>query len=409
MNKLRYITADLVELCFDANKMAFVSGPRQVGKTTMAKTILAERGAGAYFNWDETVFRRLWTKNPSLVIPMQENTTKPLVILDEIHKAKLWKRSIKGIYDTLVIPCDILVTGSARLDVYRKGSDSLLGRYHHFRLHPFSFSELTNHSVEINPETLLDDLFHNTLSGNSDNVELLGLLEAFGPFPEPLNGQTERKLKLWQRGRLERLIREDLRDLSRIPELSQVEMLASLIPERVGYPLNMNSMREDLEVSFNTVKRWLNYLKTLYYHYEIKPYHKSLPRTLKKEGKLYLWDWSEVDDPGARFENLIGSHLLKYCDYLHDTGYGDFSLRYIKNKEKREIDFLLIKDGKPWFPVEVKLNDEQPSPNWPIFMPYLKCKRAIQVIRKQGVFKIIQEEGYELLIISADLFLRYLI
>src|SRR3989338_5371896 len=281
----RYIASDINAVCFAAGKMAFVSGPRQCGKTTMAKSLLKQRGVGAYYSWDEVKFRRQWTKDPSGILPKMEHDEKPLIVLDELHKAKLWKRNLKGLYDTDGEAYDILVTGSARLNVYRKGSDSLMGRYYNFRLHPFS-------------------------------VEKLDLLFKFGPFPEPLFSANQRTLNLLQRNRIEKIIREDMRDLSRLPELSQVEMLASLLPERASQPLSIKSLSEDIEVSYTTIKRWLNYLNELYYCYNLKPFMKSLPRAIKKEGKLYLWDWSEVNNPGARFENLIASHLLKYCDYL---------------------------------------------------------------------------------------------
>lgn len=387
--------------------MAFISGPRQVGKTTMAKNMLLKRGVGHYYNWDETKFRRVWSQDPSSTIPIS-GVKKPLVIYDEIHKVKLWKRTIKGIYDTLERPCDILVTGSARLDVYRKGSDSLLGRYHHFRLHPFSLHEVVSNKNAFVPGQLLEALFQRSKRSQKAHGECIRQLFEFGPFPEPFVSQSKRKLTLWQRTRLERLVREDLRDISRLQELSQVELLAALLPERVASPLSINGLSRDLEAAYNTVKLWLDYLRSLYYCYEVKPYFKSLPRSIKKEGKLYLWDWSEVEDEGARFENMVGSHLLKYCHFLHDTGYGAFDLRYVRNKEKKEIDFLLLKDRRPWFPVEVKLSDDKPSPNWDIFMPYLGCKKAIQVTMAHGVYQIHRRDGYELLIISADNFFQYL-
>lgn len=410
MKDPRYLMKDIQELCFNANKMAFISGPRQAGKTTMAKEFLKARDSdGHYYNWDETKFRRMWAKDPASVVPIHESIEKPLVVLDEIHKAKLWKRNIKGIYDTLKSPCDILVTGSAKLNVYRKGSDSLMGRYYHMRLHPFSLAELMGKSEIIEPDHVIDHIFSDSIKTSKKTYELLEALIKFGPFPDPFFSQSTRKLNLWRRSRIEKLVREDLRDISRLPELSHVEMLVSLLPERVGSPLSINALREDLEVAHTTVQRWLKYLNELYYHFEVKPYHKSIPRALKKEGKLYLWDWSEVTDPGAQFENLIASHLLKYCHYLTDTGFGEFKLHYLRNKEKEEIDFLIVKDKKPWLPIEVKLNDEQPSRNWSPFMKYIKCKRAIQVTLKNNQFKIVKESGFDLLIISADRFLQYLV
>ena len=154
-----------------------------------------------------------------------------------------------------------------------------------------------------------------------------------------------------------RIVREDLRDLSRIPELSKIEMLISLLPERVASPLSLTSLKENLETSYDTVKRWMIYLKELYYHFEIKPWSKNISRSLRKEGKMYLWDWSEVKDEGARFENMVASHLLKTCHYWTDTGEGHFQLFYLKTKEKKEIDFLIVRDGKPWLPIECKLNN----------------------------------------------------
>ncbi len=409
MRNIRYLQQDIQELCFDSNKMAFISGPRQAGKTTMAKNMLQVRGEENYYNWDEIKFRRLWTKDPSLIIPATVTKKKPLVVLDEIHKAKLWKRNLKGVYDTMATDCDILVTGSAKLNVYRKGSDSLLGRYHHFRLHPFSLSELLHNKYFQEPDNLITALFQNLCPDTKRKNEYIAALMKFGGFPEPLFSQSSRKLNLWQRNRLERLVREDLRDLSRIPELSQVEMLTSLMPERASNPLSIQSLSEDIEVSYNTVKNWLRHLAELYYHFEIKPYSKSLPRSIKKEGKLYLWDWSEIQDQGARFENLIASHLLKYCHYLTDTGYGKFELRYLRTKEKKEIDFLLLKDNHPWLPLEIKLNNHTPSQNWDAFMNYLPCDKAIQIVEKSNVFHIAKQGAYEILIISASNFLSYLI
>lgn len=410
MTYRRYIEQAIDEICFDANKMAFVSGPRQCGKTTMAKQILKKRGVGEYFNWDETKFRRQWTKDPHLILPSTKiKKKKPLLVLDELHKAKLWKRTLKGLYDSQNSHVDILVTGSARLNVYRKGSDSLLGRYYHFRLHPFSLAELMDEGKLILPDTLIEDLFTNNGSSGKHAQNLLTQLNEFGPFPEPFLSANSRTLNLWRRNRIEKIIREDLRDLSRLPELSQVEMLASLLPERAANPLSIKSLSEDLEVAYTTTKRWLNYLNELYYFYSVKPYAKSLARSIKKESKLYLWDWTEIDDPAARFENLVASHLLKYCNYLTDTGYGDLELRYLRNKEKFEIDFLILKNKKPWLPIEVKLSDENPSQNWAAFMNQLGLQHGIQIIAKPKVQKIHDFANYKILVISAADFLQLLI
>ncbi|OGT40607.1 MAG: hypothetical protein A3E81_03760 [Gammaproteobacteria bacterium RIFCSPHIGHO2_12_FULL_36_30] len=389
--------------------MAFVSGPRQCGKTTMAKSLLKQRGVGAYYSWDEVKFRRQWTKDPSGILPKMEHDEKPLIVLDELHKAKLWKRNLKGLYDTDGEAYDILVTGSARLNVYRKGSDSLMGRYYNFRLHPFSVAELLKEKYFLEPDYLIQALLSQHKTSSRESIEKLDLLFKFGPFPEPLFSANQRTLNLWQRNRIEKIIREDMRDLSRLPELSQVEMLASLLPERIAQPLSIQSLSEDCEVAYTTIKRWLNYLNELYYCYNLKPFMKSLPRAIKKEGKLYLWDWSEVNNPGARFENLIASHLLKYCDYLTDSGVGNFELRYARNKEKQEIDFIILRDKKVFLPIEAKISDEQPSHIWSKFLTQLNCDVGIQVVMKPNIYKIHSYDNKKILLISANDFLKYLI
>ena len=204
----RYLQSIISKTCFTAGKMAFVSGPRQCGKTTMAKTLLKKRKAGAYYNWDETTFRKLWTKNPALILPTLKKT-KSLILLDELHKAKLWKRNLKGLYDTQQGLHDILVTGSARLNVYKKGGDSLLGRYYHFRLHPFSVAELLKEAEALLPDQLIKAIFHAQPEHSKKAERYFEQLLKFGPFPEPLFSANKNTLNLWQRNRIEKIMRED--------------------------------------------------------------------------------------------------------------------------------------------------------------------------------------------------------
>ena len=404
--KTRYLQVSLEQLCFSSHKMAFVSGPRQCGKTTMAKLLLAQRSSGLYRNWDDVVFRRQWVKNPSAIVPAPKKNATPLIVLDEIHKAKGWKQALKGVFDTLTQPADILVTGSARLSVYKKGSDSLTGRYFHFRMHPLTLGELES-TDSLAPDDVLSALFHRTQRPTKATLSAFDALLKFGGFPEPLLGQNERKARLWRRNRIDTVIREDVRDLTRIPELGRIEMLAALLPERVGSLFSMTSLRENLEVSFDTVRRWTDLLKDLYYVHEIKPHHESIVRSLRKEGKIYMWDYGEVPEPAARFENMIANHLLKACHLWTDTGEGTFELRYLRNKEKQEIDFLIVRDKHPWLPVEVKRADEDPSPNWRRFLPALKCRRALQLVAKPGVWREYTIGDTHLTVASASEALSY--
>ncbi|MBL8027885.1 MAG: ATP-binding protein [Fibrobacteres bacterium] len=407
MSKIRYLTKAIEELSFSDHKMAFLAGPRQCGKTTLSKMMLSDRGYGNYNNWDDTNFRRAWTKNPNSVIP-ETNNKIPLIILDEIHKAKMWKRNLKGIFDTLTSPADILVTGSARLNIYKKGSDSLQGRYFSYRLHPFTLREMET-PKNISSDELIDNIFSDSITYTAAQRQNYETIFRFGGFPEPLFAQNTAKARLWRRGRIEKVVHEDIRDLSNIPELSRIDMMVSLMPERIGSLFSLNSLREDLEVSYDTVKRWYNLLCELYYSFTIRPYTKKIVRALKKEGKSYLWDFAEITNEASRFENLVACHLLKSCNYWTDIGEGTFELYYLRNKEKEEIDFLITKDGVPWLPIEAKLNDKEPTSSWKKFLSYIPCKRGIQIIHDSNYRKVHKIGNAEILIISADRLLQYFI
>jgi predicted AAA+ superfamily ATPase len=259
------------------------------------------------------------------------------------------------------------------------------------------------------PETFMDGVRNRTRNARKEWAEHFGNLMRFGGFPEPLLSQDERRARLWRRGRTEKVIREDLRDLSRIPELGRIEMLASLLPEKVGSLFSYSSLRVDLEVGHETVKRWVTLLQELYYLYEIKPFQGSVSRSLKKEGKIYLWDYGEVQEKPARFENLVASHLLKACHFWTDTGEGDFSLHFVRNKEKQEIDFLVVRDGKPWMAVEAKAGDSALSPNWKKFLPNWGPILAVQVTASPGNWQWSKVGEREVLVASAPEFLAYLV
>lgn len=384
---VRYIYKDIQDLALKRGKMAFICGPRQVGKTTLAKSFRADVSQFVYKNWDETTFRKMWVKSPNQVehdFALEVIRGQKLLVLDEIHKSKGWKQKLKGIYDVLGDQISVIVTGSARLNVFNRGGDSLMGRYLNFRLHPLSYGEVTKGPI-LDPESWKESLFVKS-SRKYDHSPVSRLLKLSG-FPEPYFSNSEKILKIWRAGRNEKIVREDLRDLSRLLELSQVEMLASLLPSKVGSPLSVQSLREDLEVAHDTVSRWLRYLGELFYFFEIKPWSKSIPRSLKKEGKIYLYDWTEVEDEGAKFENFVACHLLKACHYWTDTGEGQFDLFYLRNKEKQEIDFVIVKDKKPWLCVEAKVSDTQINDLMiQKFLRHTKCP-YVQVVQKNGIWR----------------------
>lgn len=329
----RYLSAsvktDLTE------KMVMVGGPRQVGKTTIALSLLEARGLRhpAYLNWDDPVIRARLLRGE---LPGDQK----LIVLDEIHKHPRWRNLVKGFYDTTGDRISFLITGSARLDYYRKGGDSLQGRYHYYRLHPFSLRE-------INPRPKQSDV---------------DLLMKFGGFPEPLLSADTRAWRRWQRERLSRVVYEDLRDLENVREIGLVELLVEALPERVGSPLSIKNLREDLNVAHETVERWVSILENMYVCFRIPPYGSPKIRAVKKEKKLYLWDWSQVPEEGERFENLVACQLLKYCHFLEDTEGYVMELRFIRDTDRREVDFVVLRDKNPIFAVECKSGEKKLNP-----------------------------------------------
>ena len=375
MLKERYLTAPIVEDL--AKKMVFIGGPRQVGKTTMAQRLVAAHfKESACFNWDKKQDRRQ-------MMAAQWPSNAELIILDELHKFKRWKRFIKGEYDTLKDKHKFIVTGSSRLDIYRKGGDSLQGRYHYYRLHPFSIAEMRHANNQAAP-------FQELPIGPAHQGACLDILEKFGGFPEPLFSQDERTLRRWHNEHHERLLREDIRDIEVIRDLSGMKLLSDMLSSKVGSLLSINNLREDVGVSHRAASRWLDILETFYYHFRIHPYAKTPFRALKKEPKLYLWDWSEVADEPARFENLVASHLLKFVHWLHDREGHKAELRFLRDSAKKEVDFLVTVDEKPWFAVEAKTQDEEVSPTLRSFQERLKIPFAYQVLRKKGIDKSVR-------------------
>lgn len=326
---MRYISD--VTKAFLSKRAVFIGGPRQVGKTTFALALIGPKADSqhpAYLNWD---YGPSATQIRKSQLPLDE----ALLVFDELHKFKMWKRWIKGVIDVEKHRRKIVVTGSARLDLYQKGGDSLFGRYRYIRLHPFSVPELAGKNPAADVERLLK----------------------FGGFPEPLFAADERELKLWQRERLKRLIREDVRDISVIQNLAAIEQLAEMLPERVGNPLSVQSLSEDIQVDHKTIKRWLSVLESMYFCYRISPYGTTKIRAVKKEQKLYLWDWSTIENPGMRWENMVASQLLKYCHWLEDSEGEAMELRFLRDIDRREVDFVVLKNKRPLFAVECKTGE----------------------------------------------------
>ncbi len=309
-------------------KMVFLGGPRQVGKTTLARRLLGKRPG--YLNWDIEEHRE--------AILRRELPVNDLWVFDELHKYRPWRNWLKGLYDGRREGQRILVTGSARLDLYRRGGDSLQGRYHYLRLLPLTVAELA-------------------LDRADDFAQLLHL----GGFPEPFFGGSEIDARRWSREYRTRLIRDDVATLEALQDLGSLEALVLRLPDLVGSPLSINALREDLQVSHKAVASWVQVLERLYAVFRLPPFGAPRLRAVKKEQKHYQFDWSLVRGDGPRFENLVALHLLKWAWFLEDTEGRDVELRFFRNSDGAEVDFVVVEDRQPVLLVECKWGDDEPS------------------------------------------------
>jgi predicted AAA+ superfamily ATPase len=334
--------------------MVFVGGPRQVGKTTLAQAILSSNyPSGRYLNWD-------YDEDRQDILRKQWSADQKLLVFDELHKFPRWKNWIKGIYDVSHESHSFLITGSARLDVYRRGGDSLMGRYHYWRLHPFTLDEV--------PQGI-------------SQKEAYQRLMTVGGFPEPFLDGDERAARRWRRERFDRVLREDIRDLEPVRNIQLLGMFLDMLRNRVGGLITLSNLAGDIQISPKTAKSWLEVLENMYLVFSVRPYTKSLPRAVLKPPKVYFFDNGDViGDEGARFENLIATSLLKRLHYLEDRDGYRYELRYIRDKEGREVDFVIVKDGKIEELIEAKHSDETISRSLVYYAERLKPPKATQIV-----------------------------
>ncbi len=349
-------------------QMAFVSGPRQIGKTTLSKRI---DPVFHYLNWDDTQDRQRIIQGQQFVVDRIGEQPNQLVVFDELHKYADWKNFLKGLFDKYSdLGWKILVTGSSRLDTYRKGGDSLTGRYFHFQMSPLTVAELM-HS-DLPPESVIRQ------PRRIGSDEWAGLL-AFGGFPEPYLKASDRFHRQWSRTRRNQLVHEDIRDLGGAYDASRIAVLAELIQLNATTMLNYSGYARGVRASVESIQRWITLLGQLSYCFVLRPWTRNVSRSIAKEPKIYLVDWSQIDDVGRRNENFVACSLLKAVQGWNDLGLGEFALQFIRTKDKREVDFIVSSDGRPWFLVEVKTSMTRLSPNLEYFQRMTGAKHAFQV------------------------------
>ncbi|MDP6545714.1 MAG: AAA family ATPase [Phycisphaerae bacterium] len=352
-------------------QMAFVTGPRQVGKTTTCRN-----HADSYINWDNIDDREQVLDGPAKLIDHfglnRLSETIPVMLLDELHKYPRWKQFLKGLFDTYADQINIMVTGSSRLDVYRRGGDSLMGRYFLYRMHPFSLAETIYKEIP-DPKRIVR-------APGKVKKQDFDALWTHGGYPEPFLKRDPRFSRRWQSLRSEQLLREDIRDMTHIQQIDQLEMLVKLLADRSSGQLVYSNLARSVRVSVGTIRRWINVLSSFHLGFLIRPWFKNVSRALRKEPKWFLRDWAGIQDPGAKAETFVGCHLLKAVEGWNDMGFGKFQLAYLRDKRRREVDFIVIRDGKPWFLVEVKLQDENISSALKHYQEQTEAPFAFQVV-----------------------------
>ena len=363
----RFLEAHLAE----HRQMAFVSGPRQVGKTTTCRAL-----ADGYVNWDNLDDREQILAGPARLAERfgldHLRATPSVVLFDELHKHPRWKGLLKGFFDTYADQVRILVTDSSRMDTYRRGGDSLMGRYFLFRMHPFSVAECVTQELPDRERVIRP-------AAEIAEAEFTALWE-YGGFPEPFLKRDPGFSRRWQSLRWQQLIREEIRGLAQVNQMDQLETLAKILNDRSTKPIVYSNLAQDIQVSVDTVRRWIDILGGLHLGFRLRPWFRNVTRSLRKEPKWYLRDWAGIEDPGRRSETLVGCHLLKAVEGWTDLGLGDFELAYLRDKSKREVDFVVVRDGNPWFLVEVKHRDKAISPSLAFFQSELKAPHAFQVV-----------------------------
>ncbi|MBI3272992.1 MAG: ATP-binding protein [Planctomycetes bacterium] len=392
-------------------KMVLVAGPRQAGKTTMVRAWLERVGCGPlYYNWDDPRVRRAYRQDPHFfeAAARGSGAQPPWIAVDELHKATRWRDILKGWFDVFGRDFRFVVTGSARLDLFRRAGDSLVGRYFLFHLFPLSFGELSGAAKAGRLPAWLGSPAARAPSWDS-SPRSRALFDTYlrrGPFPEPLLADSDRFSRRWATDYLSLLVRQDLRDLTRITQLDRLESLVELLPGRVGSPVSYSSLGRVLETAHTSVRLWLEALRRLYLVFPVRPYARNLRRALRREPKWYFLDWAHVPASWARLENLVASVLWQACQSWTDAGLGKFELRYLRTLDKKEIDFVLLRDGRPAAAIEVKEADVVAAPPLVRRESYLGCELpGLQVV---GVQDIARRVDRRLWVVSADRFLSNL-
>ena len=347
----KYLRRDVKE------KILILTGPRQSGKTVLSKKLFSTSTNYEYFNYFDPKDRQILEKK-------EWDRNCRYLIFDELHLKKNWKSWLKALYEKEGLRQGIIVTGSARLEAYRRSGDSLAGCFFPFRLHPLDLQEIHQAKKQTNPEKILSRLLE------------------VGGFPEPYLKGTKQFYRRWERTHSESILKEDMLELDKYHRISQLKTLLELLKTSVGSTIQYENFAKILQCDGKIVKKMLDLLESFYFIFKVSPYYKNIKKSIRKQPKYYFYDIAQVQDKGARFENLIACVLLKYNHFREDC-YGEKrNFHYLRNKEKREIDFLLTKENKPIKMIEAKWKDDKLTPHFDFFARDISVPvKKIQVVR----------------------------
>ena len=378
-------------------QMRFVAGPRQVGKTTLAKAFLSNNNSlDNYYNWDQRKIKISYRQNPYFFSEHLLGQAHCWICFDEIHKMPKWKNILKDFFDTYEDRVTFIITGSARLDLFRKSGDSLAGRYFLFHLFPFNLRELLKREMPLKFLNDPNNFIENILSRTTYEQKAIEHLLRFSGFPEPMLKASDNFHIKWQNDYIDHILNEDLRPLSKIAEIENIANLFYLLPTKIGSPLSINSLKEDLEVSFPTIKNYVKALDLVYMIFAIKPYSKKINRSLKKEEKIYFYDWTRIEDKGIRFENYVAFELKNMISLWNDAGIGRFELCYVRNRAGKESDFLITYNFQPWILLVAKLSYSKIESHHIHFAKMLGNIPFIRIVLENNITQLYKANLYQI-------------
>jgi predicted AAA+ superfamily ATPase len=402
---MNYINRYLEDIIFDPlfeRQIKIITGPRQCGKTTLAKNKLKiENCENFYYNWDSPEIRRKYRIYGNF-LPENNTKNKKWVCFDEIHKMPKWKNILKGFFDSYENQYNFLVTGSARIDILRRAGDSLTGRYFLFKLYPFILSEINGKSIKdiMVKDEAIDYITKNIENKNGEQEKMEDMLTYSG-FPEPLLKSNERFLKMWNQEYFETVIRSDLKELSNLQFIEKAIDIIYLLTGKIGSPLSIESIAQDTELNFRTVKRYIDYLNINYLVFYIPTFTGNLKRLNKKMKKLFFYNYSLLQDEAARFENYVALELKVRTDLWNLLTKDKYDIFFIRNREGKETDFLIVKNSKPFFLCEVKLKDTHIETHHRYFAEKLGNIPFVQIVKEKDILK---RENKNYFIVSASRF-----